>query len=430
MNNDILLKNGTVVDPVNRVNAKLDVYISGGKVKKVGKSISVPPGDTTTVIDITGKIVIPGLVDMHTHLREPGEEDEETIKSGTRAAAAGGVTTVCCMPNTHPVTDNQAAVEFILLKAKNEGVVNVHPIGAVTKKQEGIEIAEIGELKKVGVVAISDDGHSIMNAQVMRRALEYAKMFGLPLIAHCEDIDLSVDGVMNEGFTSTKLGLKGIPSEAEEVMVSRDLMLAELTTGILHIAHVSTAGSVELIRQAKRRGVKVTAETAPHYFTLTDEIVEKYDANAKMNPPLRTAADVAAIKKGIADGTIDCIASDHAPHTDEEKNKEFGYAPFGIIGLETILPLTITYLVKTKVLSLSDAVKKLAVNPSKILGLNRGNIKPGSVADITVIDINTYRKVDKKFVSQSANSPFVGFNLTGYPVLTIVNGKIVYQYKK
>lgn len=433
----LLIKGGRVIDPASKVDKIADILIENTKIASIGKISGtrdeVHPAPNlmrgkrdTRVIDARGKIVIPGLIDMHTHLREPGHEEEETIATGTQAAAKGGITTVCCMPNTHPVIDNQTTVEFILLKAKNEGKVNVLPVGAITKGSLGEELSEIGELKKAGVVAISDDGEAVMNSLIMRRALEYAKMFDLPVISHCEDKNLSKDGVMNEGYISTILGLRGIPKEAEEVMVARDIILAELTGGHLHIAHISTAGSVELIRQAKKRGIKVTCETAPQYFTLTEETVSQFDTNTKVNPPLRTKLDLEAIKEGLKDGTIDCIATDHAPHTEEEKNKEYDLAPFGIIGLETLFSLIITELVNKKILSLIEAIAKVTVNPARILGLNYGELKVGFPADITIVDLNKKWKI-KNFVSKSKNSPFLGWQVEGMVATTIVNGKIVYE---
>ncbi|MDD5492738.1 MAG: dihydroorotase, partial [bacterium] len=378
----ILIKGGRVIDPANRIDAQKDIYIEEGVIKKVGSNIKVNKPNVK-VIDARGKVVTPGLIDMHTHLREPGREDEETIASGTRAACKGGFTSICCMPNTQPVTDNQAQVELILSKAQKEGWVNVYPIGAITKGLQGEEMSPIGELKKAGVAGITDDGKTVYNSLIMRRALEYSKMFKLPVISHCEDTDLSAEGLINEGYISTILGMRGIPRQAEEVIVSRDIQLAEMTGGHLHIAHVSTEGSVGMIRRAKRMNIKITAETAPHYFTLTDEAVKTYNTNTKMNPPLRTKKDVQAIKHGLQDGTIDCIASDHAPHLEDEKNQEYELAPFGIIGLETMLPLIITELVDKKVLTLREAIKKLTVNPARILGLNKGTLSPGADADIT-----------------------------------------------
>jgi len=426
----LVIRNGRVVDPKNRTDKKADVLIENGKIVKIGESSEFRPGDvtrSTVTIDATGKIVVPGLIDMHTHLREPGREDEETIASGTRAAAQGGFTSVCCMPNTNPVIDSVSGVKFILTTAAQEGVVNVYPIGSITKGQKGEELAEIGKMKIAGIVGISDDGKPVMNAQIMRRALEYAKMFNLPVISHCEDLNLSMGGVMNEGFTSTILGLKGIPRQAEEIMVARDIALAELTGGKLHLAHITTSRSVELIRQAKRKKIRVTSETAPHYFSLSEEDVRGYNTNTKTNPPLRTKDDIKALCEGLADGTIDCIASDHAPHLDVEKDLEYDVAPFGIVGLETILPLVITKLVREKVLTINQVIAQLTVNPANILGLERGSLSIGSDADLTIIDLNLKRKIGKEFTSQSKNSPFVGWELQGFPVVTIVGGKVVME---
>ena len=424
----ILIRGGKVVDPASNFEGIADVLVSDGKITEVKPNIKDPDA---RVIDAKGKIVVPGLIDIHTHLREPGHEEEETIATGTKAAAHGGVTTIFCMPNTHPPLDNAPAVEFVLLKAQKEGHVNVFPIGCITKNSAGEELAEIGVLKKAGVIAVSDDGSPVMNSQVMRRALQYTKMFNLPVIAHCEDKNLTKGGVMNDGHTSMVLGLRGIPKQAEEIMVSRDIMLAELTGGHLHIAHVSTAGSVELIRQAKLRKTNVTAETCPHYFSLTDEEVRNYGTNTKMNPPLRSKEDIEAIKKGLVDGTIDCICTDHAPHTEEEKNKEYDLAPFGIIGLETMLGITITELIDKKILTWAQAVEKLSVNPARIFGLaGRGTLKPGSIADITIIDPEKeYSLSIKDFVSKSKNSPFIGRKLKGKAETTIVGGKIAWPLK-
>ncbi|MCL2390074.1 MAG: dihydroorotase [Endomicrobia bacterium] len=417
------IKNIRIIDPSQNKDYAGDIFVENGVI------VSKLSGAADEIYDGSGKIAVPGLIDVHSHLREPGQEGKETIKTGTQAAAKGGITTVFCMPNTKPAIDNAPAVEFILLKAQKEGLVNVFPIGCATKGSQGEELSEIGVLKKAGIVAISDDGLPVSNSLIMRRTLEYTKMFKIPVISHSEDKELSKNGVMNEGKSSMVLGLRGIPGQAEEVMVARDIMLAELTGGYLHIAHVSTAGSVDLIRQAKKKGIKVTAETCPHYFTLTDDIVKVFDTNTKMNPPLREQKDVDAIKQGLVDGTIDCIATDHAPHTSEEKNKEFDLAPFGIIGFETILSLVLNELVDKKVLSLSQAVAKMTLNPAKIFNLEgRGSLKEGSIADITVIDPKySYEFTKESIVSKSKNSPFIGRKFQGGAVLTIVGGKIVYK---
>jgi dihydroorotase len=418
------IKNIRIVDPSQNKDVVDDISIEDGKI--VSKFSS---GEKVDVVDGKDKIAIPGLIDVHAHLREPGQETKETIYTGTRSAAKGGITTVLCMPNTKPPIDNAPTVEFIILKAKNEGIVNVFPIGCATKGSLGVELSEIGVLKRAGIIAVSDDGSPIMSSQIMRRTLEYTKMFKLPVISHSEDKELSKNGSMNDGKNSMILGLRGIPRQAEEVMISRDIMLAELTGGYLHIAHVSTEGSVDLVRQAKKRGIKVTAETCPHYFTLTDDVVKVYDANTKMNPPLRGKRDVEAIKNGLLDGTIDCIATDHAPHTKEEKNREFDLAPFGIIGFETMLSLVLNELVDKEVLTLSEAVAKMTLNPAKIFNLeSRGSLKERSIADITIIDPKfSYEFTRESIVSKSKNSPFIGRKFKGAVVMTIVSGKIVWQ---
>lgn len=417
------IKNIRIVDPSCCKDFIGDIFIQNGKIQ-FGSH-----GKIDKVIDGSGKIAVPGLIDVHSHLREPGQEEKETIYTGTCSAAKGGITTVFCMPNTKPVIDNATTVEFVLLKAQKKGLVNVFPIGCATKGSLGQELSEIGILKKAGIVAVSDDGLPLSNSQIMRRTLEYTKMFSLPVIAHSEDKDLSKSGVMNEGKNSTVLGLRGIPKQAEEIMVSRDIMLAELTGGYLHIAHISTAGSVELIRNAKKKGIRVTAETCPHYFTLSDDIVKVYDANTKMNPPLREQKDIDAIKEGLSDGTIDCIATDHSPHTQDEKNREFDLAPFGIIGFETLLSLVLNELVDKKVLSLSDAISKMTSNPARIFNLkNRGSLKEGSIADITIIDPKySYELKKENIVSKSKNSPFLGRQFKGGAVMTIVAGNIAWQ---
>ncbi|MEE9193642.1 MAG: dihydroorotase [Thermodesulfobacteriota bacterium] len=379
------------------------------------------------VIDANKLVVVPGLIDIHVHLREPGFEHKETIRTGTLSAAAGGFTSIACMPNTDPINDNASVTDYILLKARTEGIVNVLPIGAISKSEEGNELAEIGEMYEAGCVAISDDGMPVTNSNLMRRAMEYVKAFNLPVIVHAEDTYLSDDGVMNEGKTSTMLGLKGIPNASEEVMIARDIFLSELTGTDLHICHVSTEGSVRVIREAKKRGVKVTAEATPHHFLLTDEEVYNYNTNAKMNPPLRTSKDVKAIIKGLKDGTLDVIATDHAPHSEDEKNVEFDIAPFGIVGLETALPLSLK-LVEDKILTISQVIEKLTINPANIVNSDKGTLKKNKVADITIFDPKEEYIIDKNnFYSKGKNTPFQDWKVRGKVKYTIVSGKIVYK---
>jgi len=424
-----LIANGRIVDPANRLNHLLDLLIVDGKISKVGAKLSDALGAAkdAQIIDASGKLVVPGLIDLHTHLREPGYEYKETIKTGTASAAAGGFTTICVMPNTKPVNDNQSVTEFILDKAQKEGMVNVCPIGAITKGSLGQELAEIAELKAAGCVGISDDGRPVMNSEVMRRAMEYAKTFDLPVIDHCEDLSLSDGGVMHEGRISTQLGLKGIPMASEEVMVARDLILAEQTGAHLHLAHISTAGSVRMIREAKARSLRVTAEACPHHFTLTHEALMDFDGNKKMNPPLRTKADVEAIIEGLRDGTLDAIATDHAPHAPEEKLQEFESAPFGVIGLETAWPLAYA-LVTSGMLSLEEVVARLTVNPARIIKCDRGTLSEGAVADVTLIDPDETWVVDPgELQSKSKNTPFAGWKMRGRVLKTIVGGKVVWS---
>jgi len=419
----ILIKNGIIVNAEQKMETTQDILIDNNKIIKINSTIDE---QVELVIDAEGKYVLPGLVDAHCHLREPGYEYKEDIESGTRSAAAGGFTSIACMPNTKPVVDNQAIVKFIIDKARNEGYVNVYPIGAITKGLEGKELAEIGELKFAGAVAISDDGKPVQNASLMKKAMQYASMFDITVISHCEDMDLLDGGTMNEGYQATTMGLRGIPAIAEEVMVSRELLLAEYLNAGVHIAHISTERSVDLIRHAKKRGVKVTCETCPHYFTLTESACEGFNTFAKMNPPLRIQKDVDAILEGIKDGTIDIIATDHAPHHIDEKNVEFELAANGIVGFETAFALSYTYLVKTGVITIEQLVNKMSLKPSKILGLNKGVIQEGRVADITIVDINKKYTVDiEKFKSKSKNSPFGGFELYGTIEYTIVNGKLI-----
>ena len=421
----LLVRGGKVIDPANDFCQAADILIDSGKISAVGQNLKANGAE---VIDAKNKLVLPGLIDMHVHLREPGLEAKETIASGTRAAARGGFTSVACMPNTKPVVDNQALVEFINSRAASDGVVNVFPIGAITKGSAGSELAEIGDMKSAGAVAISDDGRPVMNAQVMRLAMEYAKMFNLPVISHCEDIDLAANGVMHEGYFSTVFGLKGISRLAEEVMVARDIMLAELTGTKVHIAHISTAGSVELVRMAKKKGLNVTAEATPHHFTLTAEAVGGYDTGTKVNPPLRGADDIRAVKEGLGDGTIDVIATDHAPHTVEEKDVEYNYAPFGIVGLETAVGLAFKELVNPGFLTVEELVRKMSVNPARILGLPKGRLGVGADADITIVDPGLREVVDvQRFASKGKNSPFGGWELKGLPTVVIVGGRVVMQ---
>jgi len=381
----------------------------------------------STMIDVKGRLVLPGFVDLHVHFREPGFEYKETIQSGSAAAVAGGFTTVCCMPNTNPVNDNQAVTEFILERSRLAGLANVWPVGAITKGSEGKELAEIGDLRRSGCVAISDDGRPVMNSLVMRRAMEYALAFDLTVVDHCEDLHLAEGGCMNEGLVSTELGLPGIPSAAEDVMVARNLSLSELTGARLHLAHISTAGSVRMVREAKARGIKVTAEACPHHFTLTEDVVRGYNTHAKMNPPLRTRDDVRAIKEGLRDGTIDAIATDHAPHATQEKQQDFTEAPFGIVGLETALSLTLG-LVEEGVLSLEQAVEKLTSAPAAVFGLKKGTLAVGADADVAIVDQQAEWEVDPgKFRSKSRNTPFVGWKVKGRVLTTIVGGRVVFE---
>lgn len=422
---DLAITGGRVIDPESRLDRIAHIFVQDGLIKEISPRKTTTRIGAKEVIDAKGKIVVPGLIDMHAHLREPGREDEETIYTGSCAAVAGGFTSVCCMPNTEPPIDNQEAVKFVYAKAK-EAKCKIFCVGAVTKGEKGEELTEILDLVRAGVVAISDDGKPVSSSQVMRNALEYCKMFNLPIISHCEDLNLSSGGVMHEGFVSTSLGMNGIPSIAEEVMVARDLKLAEFTGGRVHIAHVSTQGSVDLIREAKKRGIKVTCETTPHHFTLTDDAVKTFDTNAKVNPPLRTRKDVEAIKKGLKDGTIDSIATDHAPHSVEEKEVEFDFAPFGMVGLETALGLVVTELVNKKILTWPQAIAKLTINPSRILNLKGGRIKRDFPADLTIIDPKASWIVNpSQFKSKSKNSPFGGKKLRGRVCYTIVDGKIV-----
>jgi dihydroorotase len=407
------------------VDGVLDIVVEDGIIASVGKRKAQKT--KAGIIEASGKIVTPGLIDMHVHLREPGHEYKETVHTGCLAAAHGGFTAVCCMPNTDPVNDNQSVTDYILRKARTADTVHVYPVGAISRGLRGRSLADFGELMAAGVIAVSDDGNPVMNGQLMRRALEYAKGFGLLVIAHCEDRNLSANAVMNEGITATRLGLPGMPNAAETVMVARDIALCELTGARLHIAHVSTEESVRLIREAKARGAPVSAETAPHYFSLTEEAVMDYDTNAKVHPPLRTAADMHAVRQGLADGTIDVIASDHAPHTSIEKDLEFDQAANGMIGLETSLPLSLQ-LVEMGLLDMGGLIARMSLNPARILNLTHVGIKPGNPADLTMIDPKKEFVVDPPtFRSKSRNTPFSGWTLKGKAVMTMVAGKVVFK---
>jgi dihydroorotase len=422
----IILKNVTLLHPGEKIDSPdTDLVIENGIIQKIGKAGEKESKDTK-VFDFNSKYVVPGLFDMHVHLREPGREDEETVQTGCNAAAAGGFTGIACMPNTEPVIDNGTVASFIKQKAKDKGLVRVLPIGCITKKQEGNEIAEMGELFEAGCVAVSDDGKPVMNSSVMRNALDYAKMFKMPILSHCEDVNLSREGQMHEGYYSTIYGLKGIPAAAEEVMVARDILLAKLTGAHVHICHISTPGSINLIRQAKAEGVKVTCEVTPHHLTLTDELVGSYDANTKVNPPLRPFEYVQALREAVNDGTIDCIATDHAPHHQESKDCEYILASFGISGLETAVAVIMEYLVNKGILNIEKMVSLFTTGPANILGLNSGTLGIGTVADLTIIDPVITKKVDiNEFYSKGKNTPFNGLDLKGWPFMTIRCGKIV-----
>lgn len=418
----MLIKGGTVVfkDGVK----KADVLIENGKISEIGENLKAD----CAAIDASGKHVLPGLIDMHVHLREPGFEGKEDIESGSRAAVKGGFTQVCCMPNTDPVCDNAVVVSYIKNRRKEVNLCKINPVGAITRGELGAEMSDIGKMKKAGVVALSDDGKSVMNSLVMRLAMEYASGFGLKCLCHCEDANLVDGGVVNEGYNSTLTGLKGIPRAAEDVMIARDIALAESLDVPVHICHVSTYSGVDIIRSAKKRGVKVTAETCPHYFILTDDIITSFDANAKVNPPIREERDRKAIIEGLKDGAIDCIVTDHAPHSLKDKRVEFNLAAFGISGIETSLALSYTYLVKTGILSLPALMEKMSYNPAKVLNLEGGEIKEGAPADITVADFNEKYVIDgDKFLSKGKNTPFNGFEVYGKACYTIVDGEIKYK---
>jgi dihydroorotase len=415
-----------VIDPSQGLDTVADVVVIEGRIAGVGRGLGVPDG--AEVVDARGAVVAPGLIDLHVHLREPGREDVETVATGARAAAAGGFTAVCAMPNTDPVTDNQAAVGFIVKQAAAAAAARVYPIGAISLGQQGTQLAEFGELVGAGAVAVSDDGRPVVSSHLMRMALAYARTFDIPVADHCEDPSLAASGVMHEGVVSTRLGLRGIPAAAEAIMVARDLMLAELTGGHIHLCHISTRQSVELIRRAKERGVRVSAEVTPHHLTLTHEACLGYNTNAKMNPPLREAADVEALRQALKEGVLDVIATDHAPHHYDAKEREFDDAPFGIVGLETALGLGLRELVGTGVLSLPELIERMSTAPARVFHLPGGTLKPGSPADLVLFDPAARWQVDpSRFFSKSRNTPFAGWELTGRVMRTVVGGATVHS---
>ena len=421
----LLIKNGRIVDPANQRDEKGDVLVADGKIAEIGKAIRTQADE---VMDAAGKVVVPGFVDMHVHLREPGREDKESIASGTRAAAAGGFTSVCPMPNTDPVCDTAQGLQFLRSRARENAVVNVFPIAAVTKGQKGENITEFGDLVYYGALAFSDDGHSIMNAEIMRRALEYTSMFNVPILDHCEDINLSEGGQMRSGHMAMKLGLKGIPRAANSCQVARDMDLAHYTGGRVHICHVSVREELDHIATAKAKGVKVTCEVTPHHLTLTDNCLETYDTNFKMSPPLGPEDDRQALLEGLRNGTIDCIATDHAPHTDVEKDRVMSEAPFGVIGLESAFPVLYTDLVLKKEIELAALIEKMTVAPARILRIPKGTLGAGEDADITILELDTEFTLDAaKFFSRSRNCPFAGRKLRGRAWATVVGGRVVFQ---
>lgn len=422
----LLLRGGRVIDPSSQRDEHADVLLRDGRVVDVGASLGNP--DDVRIIDATGLVVVPGLIDLHVHLREPGQEHKETIATGARAAAAGGFTAVCAMPNTDPPIDDPATVGYVRAAGLRVGAARVYPCGAVSVGQKGERLTEIGEMIEAGAVAITDDGRPVATAGLMRLALEYARTFDIPVASHCEDVTLSRGGAMNEGIISTRLGVVGIPNAAEDVCIARDLLLSEMTGGRLHIQHVSTRAGVAMIRAAKERGVLVTAEATPHHFTLTDEAVESYRTDAKVNPPLRGAADRKAVIAGVADGTLDVIATDHAPHHYDEKEQAFEDAPFGLVGLETALALGLTELVERGVIDLPTLILRMSTAPARAFGLPGGSLQRDAVADVTVIDPAFEWVVDpKRFLSKSRNTPFTGRTLRGRAVYTIVDGRIVHD---
>jgi len=424
----LLLRGGRIVDPSQAMDALGDVFIAGEKIESSGPNVDVASRDDVDVIDCAGLVVAPGFIDVHCHLREPGREDVETIATGARAAAAGGFTAVCAMPNTDPVTDNQAAVGFIIRQAARARASRVYPIGAISLGQRGEALAEFGEMVGAGAIAVSDDGKPVASAHMMRTALEYARTFGIPVADHCEEPTLAAGGAMNEGIVSARLGLKGVPNEAEEIMAIRDILLARRTGGHVHLCHMSTRGSVELIRWGKERGVNVTAEVCPHHISLTEDAVEGYNTNAKMNPPLRSVADVEALQQAVRDGTIDVIATDHAPHHYDEKEREFADAPNGIIGLETALAVNVTWLVASGIIDLPTLVQRMSCAPARIFRLAGGTLRRGNIADVTIFDPDAEWTVDPtRFRSKGRNTPYSGRRLKGRVHLTIVDGSVIYR---
>ncbi|MGI6698354.1 MAG: dihydroorotase [Clostridia bacterium] len=421
----ILVKGGRIIDPGSGTDAVKDILVEDGRIARIGNGLSA---DDAALVNAEGMLVFPGLVDMHVHLREPGFEHKETIESGTKSAAAGGFTTVACMPNTNPVIDSPAMVEYVYLKAEKEGCVKVKPIAAITKGQRGEELSPVGELVRYGAAAFSDDGHPVSNSNLMRRAMEYASMWDALIISHCEDVDLSRDGVMNEGEVSTMLGMRGIPSVAEDVMVAREIALARYTGCRVHIAHISTKASVEMVRRAKAEGIKISAEAAPHHFSLTDSAVDGYSSMTKVNPPLRSEEDVEAVIRGLMDGTIDAIATDHAPHHRDDKEVEYSMAAFGISGLETAVPLAVTHLLRPGILTPLELAERMSLAPARLLKIDAGYITEGGPADITIIDPDCEIVVDvSKFVSKGKNSPFDGMKLWGRVLYTVVEGRIAWK---
>ena len=420
----LLIKNGRVIDPASHHDAVADVRIEDGVIKDVGANLSSAGAE---VFDATGLIVAPGFIDMHVHLREPGFEHSETIESGARAAAAGGFTSICPMPNTAPVNDSPTVTTYIIEKARRHAVVNVFPIGAITRGSLGEELAAIGSMRQAGAVAISDDGRPVMNAQLMRRAMEFARSFKMPVINHCEDLHLSAGGDMHEGVESVRLGLRGIPGSSEDVMVARDILLAEVTGARYHVAHISSRHSVEMVAFAKSKGLPVTSEATPHHLTLTDAGMIPYDSNYKMKPPLRSASDVNAVVEGVVNGAIDAIATDHAPHAGSEKMQEFEKCPFGIIGLETALGVALEHLVHSGKINIARLIEMFTVNPARILSIPRGTLAAGAAADVTIFSTDRQWTYDvNKSLSKSRNSPFDAVSFRGGPVATIVGGKVVW----